>query len=238
MVSNGMSDTFCIDRNLHFCRLSDSVVFLDAQNDRYFAFSAIWTELFMQICESGKSELSKEATSFAYELVARNILTTDSTMGRELSACSTIPPRWAILDEWTEAGPKITLYDILIFLRAIVEVKLLVMFSGKSTIRRVFDRAQAWKAAAGQNNPSSARLVIHDTRVFHRLTTFFLSAHDECFFRSVLLFRYLCRKGLCTELQIGVRNAPFRAHCWVSFEGIVLNDFLDSVLEFTPILSI
>jgi len=29
---------------------------------------------------------------------------------------------------------------------------------------------------------------------------------------------------------------PFQAHCWVQFEDHVLNDHLDNVRNFTPIL--
>jgi len=37
---------------------------------------------------------------------------------------------------------------------------------------------------------------------------------------------------------IGIRPDPFLAHCWVQHKGLVLNDDIDNVRTFTPILVI
>jgi hypothetical protein len=40
------------------------------------------------------------------------------------------------------------------------------------------------------------------------------------------------------QLVLGVSPAPFSAHCWVEWAGVVLNDALDRATAHTPILVI
>lgn len=60
---------------------------------------------------------------------------------------------------------------------------------------------------------------------------------DRCLMKSIALYRLLIREGITAELVIGVRLAPFSAHCWVQKDGMVLNDRFERVRLFTPIVS-
>jgi hypothetical protein len=55
---------------------------------------------------------------------------------------------------------------------------------------------------------------------------------------SLALLAFLRQRGLYADLVFGVIRQPFAAHCWVQARGVVLNDRLDRVAEFTPILVI
>ena len=50
--------------------------------------------------------------------------------------------------------------------------------------------------------------------------------------------RFLATKGIAATWTFGVRLVPFGAHCWVEYEGAVLNDHLEHVGGFAPILTI
>ncbi len=46
----------------------------------------------------------------------------------------------------------------------------------------------------------------------------------------------LAHLGLKPDLIFGVSMRPFRSHCWVQVGDIVINDRLDNIRNFTPIL--
>lgn len=63
-----------------------------------------------------------------------------------------------------------------------------------------------------------------------------IDSTDRCLPDS-LAFLWLCfRRGLRPSLVIGVRPAPFSAHCWVQKDSIVLSDTVENTRLYTPIL--
>jgi hypothetical protein len=43
-------------------------------------------------------------------------------------------------------------------------------------------------------------------------------------------------KGIRPDVVLGVQLGPFSAHCWVQHEDRLVNDRVDMVRTFTPIL--
>lgn len=62
------------------------------------------------------------------------------------------------------------------------------------------------------------------------------SSHDRCLPRSLALARAIRIAGGEARLVLGVTLHPFAAHAWVQDGDTVLNDMLDHVLLFRPIL--
>jgi hypothetical protein len=62
------------------------------------------------------------------------------------------------------------------------------------------------------------------------------TAHDKCLTRSLALAGRLLDTGMAPDLVIGVKLQPFAAHAWVQCDGRLVNDRLDIVCDFTPIL--
>jgi hypothetical protein len=56
-----------------------------------------------------------------------------------------------------------------------------------------------------------------------------------CLFDAVALFRFMVMRGLKPDIVIGVRTAPFAAHCWVEWQGWLAGDSSDHCASFTPI---
>lgn len=59
-----------------------------------------------------------------------------------------------------------------------------------------------------------------------------------CFYRSFFLLAFLRRRGFDAAWVFGVRTWPFEAHCWLQVDDVVLDDRLDHVRTFTPILAV
>jgi hypothetical protein len=64
------------------------------------------------------------------------------------------------------------------------------------------------------------------------------TAADRCLPRSLALALCLAMRGITARAVIGVRLAPFAAHCWVQSGDEVLNDSVEEVLRYQPILVI
>jgi hypothetical protein len=67
-------------------------------------------------------------------------------------------------------------------------------------------------------------------------TNFMMGRTDRCLERSLAMF-CACRSfGISVRVVIGVRSAPFSAHSWLERCDVVLNDTIDNIRNFTPIL--
>lgn len=62
------------------------------------------------------------------------------------------------------------------------------------------------------------------------------SAADRCLARSVALAGCLAASGDECHVVLGVTSPPFSAHCWAQKGDLVLNDSLEEVQRYTPIL--
>ncbi|WP_421732052.1 lasso peptide biosynthesis B2 protein [Brevundimonas sp.] len=64
----------------------------------------------------------------------------------------------------------------------------------------------------------------------------YLPVEGECLVRSALLMRFLHGLGLKADWVFGVRLNPFTAHCWVQVDGVCLNDDVERLVAYTPIM--
>lgn len=58
----------------------------------------------------------------------------------------------------------------------------------------------------------------------------------RCLPDALAMLDYLARRGACASIVFGVTSNPFQAHCWLQSGDQLLNDRLDRVAAFTPIL--
>jgi hypothetical protein len=71
---------------------------------------------------------------------------------------------------------------------------------------------------------------------FATLRPFFFAAKDACLFDALSLSEFLAGYGLFPNWVFGVQSRPFAAHCWLQLDGVVLNDTIDHVQRYTPIM--
>jgi len=65
-----------------------------------------------------------------------------------------------------------------------------------------------------------------------------LKSNDRCLMHSIAMSNYLAGRGYFTTVVIGVKTAPWGAHAWVQDHDRVLNDSVDHVAAYTPILAV
>ncbi|OIQ70741.1 hypothetical protein GALL_476450 [mine drainage metagenome] len=59
-----------------------------------------------------------------------------------------------------------------------------------------------------------------------------------CLYRSFLLREALRRLGEPVWWVFGVQTWPFEAHCWLQVGDVVLDDWVERVVAYTPILAV
>ena len=90
-------------------------------------------------------------------------------------------------------------------------------------------------AGHGAGDAEAARdAIVRAFRATHRV----IPARNRCFMKSIALFKALTAAGIGVDLVVGVRAAPFFAHCWVQHQGYLLDDTVERVRLFTPILTV
>jgi hypothetical protein len=63
-----------------------------------------------------------------------------------------------------------------------------------------------------------------------------LPAPAKCLIRSFVLLRLLRRSGFDARWVFAVRTWPFEAHCWLQVGDLVLDDEVERLVAFHPIL--
>jgi hypothetical protein len=94
-----------------------------------------------------------------------------------------------------------------------------------------FDRNILCSPRAKRGEPDAAGVLIPAFLIAARLSP----RHLDCLPSALALRRYLGWRGVRTDFVIGVKIAPFAAHCWLQIEDVVVGDSLERVRGFTPI---
>ena len=73
---------------------------------------------------------------------------------------------------------------------------------------------------------------------FRQLRPWLYTANNHCLLDSLVAAHYLLRVHCVPRLIVGVRTHPFRAHAWVQSGDIVVDDVVERIQLFTPIMTI
>ena len=92
---------------------------------------------------------------------------------------------------------------------------------------------------AARDRPS----IPEPDRLFERARLFdhwlpWIPGQGQCLYRAFALLDFLRRDGLSAQWVFGVRTWPFSAHCWLQCEDLLLDDDLDRVALYTPIMAV
>ncbi len=212
-----------------FCVVQDRLVFLDIEADRYF-------------CLSGRAQALIEALRAGAELQAPAAMLLDALLrdGTLVRSDTDIAP--------TPCAARYTASDSLLdaplpgvwpgaFARALggVAVATLALRLGTlGSVLRGVERAKAKSAVDADEQADQVRAIA----AAHHRTELVASPKGQCLPRSVALARHLLGAGLRVDLIIGVKLFPFEAHCWVQDRAFLVNDRIERVSAFTPILVI
>jgi len=204
--------------NVSFCTTSERVVFLDTARDRYFALPGAQSAAFRTWIDS---ETAAPPPPVAQLLIDANLLEVCDAAG---SPCrSAITPAVRALRE----------VDVKATVRDQFEVGCCLL-RVRHALRRhgLLATLERWRQIRDERIDDATR---HQAAVFMRARRRIPLA-ENCLHDSLAMIAWLNRRGASASIVFGVTGIPFRAHCWVQLGDQVLNDALDHVAPFTPIL--
>lgn len=237
-----MQPQLYLQRHIFVCSVPD-VVMLDLKKNRYLALPGRQSRLLASRvpgwpgADTPLAEPtlpSQTAARIIDDLIAQGILTRTPSQGKDATPASARTPCRTLLPE-----PQ------------------LISQSSVSTAQcaRRYLPAMVWSAIKARTalRLKSIEHITHDISTHHGgprtgadlpsivedfywLRPFVFSGKQRCLFHSLMLLSFLNRFGFHPRWVFGVRQAPFGAHCWLQDGDAVLNDTVEHVAMFTPIM--
>lgn len=198
--------------DLHFCRIGTRLIFLDLAASRYFLLEGPAAERF-ELWRNGKA---------------------DGTDILWLQDLGLVEPGAARPPRSCPIAPCLSLYDAPLA-RARPWLVAEALYEQTIASRRVRVEPLAIllrQRASGSANLDACRSIAAACRVAAR----YRAATDQCLPNALAMRRMLARRGVSSDLVIGV-TLPFSAHCWLQSGETVLSDPLDSVQNFRPLIA-
>ncbi len=228
-------------RHVFVCRDEEYIVVLDLKRDRYFALEAARTAaLRLQLPgwpapDPGQKELSDAAIgAAAAPLLRQGWLLEVSGNSKDATPVQAAVPRLELMSDGHVVGAKLGLRTVAAFVTASVFAKLALRFwPFERVIRRVAERNAKYADRGRCFDPERARQLVD---AFGRMRVFLFSTRQECLRDSLAMLEFLARHGLPASWVFGVRARPFAAHCWVQHGEVVLNDTVEHVSSYVPIM--
>jgi hypothetical protein len=129
---------------------------------------------------------------------------------------------------------RLTALAIVRFMATFCDVRLRLRFFGlRPLVKRLLGRHDGSRESV---SPRTLGVVRRLTRAFCRIRPWFYTAHDRCLVDSLILAEFLHRYGYPARLVIAVHPRPFSAHAWVQVGDCVIDDTVETVRRFAPIL--
>lgn len=245
---------YALAHHVFVCLQDEHVVFLDVRQDRYFTLEAAQTRALGALVRGWPMPAHPAATAAAFAgpatgdagpsvvlpLVKRGLLMTEAAAGKDATPIQLETPVDELAVEAYEGTPQIGVLDTLRFVRAAVAASCALRFG---RFDGVIDRAAHRRRQQALRSTGREALEPFDRAQAHRLVAvfaslrpFFYSARDACLFESLALGKFLASYHIHPRWVFGVQARPFAAHCWLQHDGIVLNDTVEYVSRYTPIM--
>lgn len=225
----------------------DRIVFFDLSRDKYTFLSRRNTRAALSllpkdftseaISERDVSAARGEETSrVAKALLNAGLLAPGEGTESNFSSFRIGAPEATLLSEAGQPPPSIRLGHLTAFLYASITASWkLRSYSLHRTVRSIQRRRQRHAdALPGDRDRDAIRELV---AVFHHLRPYYVRKY-LCLFDSLALVEFLALYHLYPKWVFGVRTEPFNSHCWVQEGARVLNDSVESVCGYTPIVAI
>lgn len=217
---------YALSPAVSFTFVDGRAIFLDLSIDRYFCLEPAQQNA-LKVLTAG-DEIGSEADALLEPLMRRGILIKVAQPSTPAPCRLTDLPSRSVIEEGL---PRPASWQV-------VAAALRIRTTKRALRRRPFESiiAQLRRRKARVSGQELDPHRIWKISAAFEATSLFLSPHRQCLPRSLALADQLARLGANVNLVMGVANNPFSAHCWVQHKDIVLNDRLEKVQGYTPVL--
>jgi hypothetical protein len=235
---------YFLSSHVFVCAVESHWIILDVSRDKYLCIHKRhffqlgpqvhgWSGAFEPTdCDD---EVSPDAIALTSDLLQQEILTQDPTRGKRTDAVKIPAPTAAFNSR--RAGPSKALQ--LLYVPAFLLASARADYYLK---RRSFEKV-TYAVDARRHRRYERRRMVHAGSVESLLFIFnalrpIYPRDYLCLFDSLALIEFLAQYGLFPRWVFGVSADPFGAHCWVQDGGFVMNDTLERVFRYRPIMSV
>lgn len=219
---------YSLQSGVSFCFVGNRLIFLDLNGDRYICLPAAAEQSFQKLCD-GEPLDSDDRHRLGGVCAGILVEAEQSSLPR---ACMPPPPATASLLE--KACSPVSVGDMLPafahLLRASAALRLLplrLVMSGLAKAKtKILPTSAGSDDRAGMIAAAFQQVALIATPL------------DKCLPRSIAVASRCIALGVSPTLVVGVKLQPFAAHCWVQAGQRILNERIDGIREFTPILVI
>lgn len=220
-------------QNVHLCLLDGNAIFLDVERDKYVGLDASHTDILRRVLNQDES--AADCESLIAQLIGQKLLTQDPRQGRPLRATEATRPARALFGYDYDPPCEVHAGHLFAFLLAYVQVIAWLRLGSLASAIRTVCPSQCKRARKRQ--VVDAELVHRLVLVFRRIRPLFYRARDNCLLDSLVLVAFLAKYSVFPHVVLAVAIGPFAAHCWVQHADLVLNDRLERVTKYTPIMT-
>jgi hypothetical protein len=246
---------YALAHHVFVCFEDEHVVFLDVRRDRYFTLRAEQTRPLANFVRGWPAQdvanarlasctlpsCAEEAADSAAltPLVERGLLTPADGAGKDATPIQLEAPTDELSAEAYDGEPRVDVLAALRFVKA--------AFAASSALRfgrfdGVVDRARERRRARDARLGITRETPLDRARAHQLIATFawlrpiFYTSRDQCLFEALALGKFLASYRIHPRWVFGVQARPFAAHCWLQQDGVVLNDTVEYVSRYTPIM--
>ncbi|MDY6948789.1 MAG: lasso peptide biosynthesis B2 protein [Pseudomonadota bacterium] len=233
---------YFLSKHAFGCLSGSSVVLLDLKADRYLALEAsracsldglvagwpaLATELPVPAPETG--------VRIAASMLKRGLLTSEPAHGKVFKSPSVTAPVDSAIDAADQAEMPLRLQHVRAFAACLTTARFNLRFR---SMEWIVDDVRRRRARARRRAGPQELAIRQLALLFDRLRAFTYNARDACLFDSLAMLYFMLREGCQPQWVIGVRSSPsFMAHSWIQHGATVLNDSIDHVSVYTPIMA-
>lgn len=232
---------YFLTKHAFACTAQGYWVILDANNDEYLCitqrgFDSLRHQLYGRSdpTENDLRRKSLSATATLDSLVSKGVLTDRQEDGKPFAASSYDAPSRTLSGR---VGPPSSLpkfgvqFVKFMFAAGLTDWRL--RFSSLASTLRLIEHRQLRR-----NVPQKQSDI---TRVEELLTGFrafraFYPRPYLCLFDSLCLLEFFALHNFFPRLVFGVIAEPFAAHCWLQQGNLVINDELETIMRYTPVM--
>lgn len=211
---------YVLGEGLSFCIVLDRFVFLDLRHDRYFCLGAEAGAGFARVLQ-GTGAGGDEVID---RLVASGVIRPGGHHARPKAVSHEAPSRSLVRSR----SPRAPLGTLEALSRRLGAEAALRVRGLDACIAAAGHRVRGLPYAGADAAAGAAAAFARSALL--------RAKSKRCVSISLAAMRWFAARGSRADLVIGVKLHPFEAHCWVQIGDTLINDEVDAVRPFVPIL--
>lgn len=229
---------FLLCPHIHVCATEDGAVILDLKHEQYFGLTAEQYDQLRACVGTNTATVGDQPARndhCADEFLNAGVITEDAQCGKALRMIESRASQAISFEEVIGSQTPVRLAEIAnLSIAWAVATTLFKRFSLAATVSRVHARSDKNRTSAARAVSKAHRLAV----TYQRIRPIFLTAQGKCVLDSLVLIEFLARYEVFPSWVFGVQTQPFWAHSWVQYGELVLNDTVENVRAFRPIMAV